>query len=79
MSVPADTEFAAILVPSCASAKAKAMKKTPARFQLPPSWRKDWRRSRGFHIGSPKITVEDEATMMPMKDVIAKPIGIVRS
>jgi len=42
--------------------------------------RKEWRRSRGFQIGSPlKITVELEETIMPMKEVTAKPIGIVKS
>lgn len=41
--------------------------------------RNDWRRSSGFQIGSPKITVEEEETMMPMNDVTAKPTGIVMS
>jgi hypothetical protein len=30
-SLPAETELAAMLTPSCASAKARAMKKTPQR------------------------------------------------
>ena len=79
MSVPAETEFAAMLVPSWASAKARATKKTPARFWWVPSLRNDWRRSSGFQIGSPKMTVEEEETMMPMNDVTAKPTGIVMS
>lgn len=51
MSVPAETLLAAMLVPSCANAKDMAMKKTPARFLDPPSLRKDWRSSSGFHCG----------------------------
>jgi len=78
MSVPALTEFAAMLVPSWARQKAEAMKKTPALFWEPPSSRKDWRRSRGFQMGSPlKMMVEEEETMMPMKEVMAKPQGMV--
>lgn len=37
VSEPAETEFAAMLVPSWASAKAAEMKKTPARLPEPPS------------------------------------------
>jgi hypothetical protein len=44
-----------------------------------PSLRNDWRRSRGFQIGWPKITVDDEETMMPMNEVTANPTGIVMS
>ena len=56
------------------------MKKTPARLLWVPSLRKDWRRSRGFQIGSPwKITVEEEDTMIPTKDVNANPAGMVMS
>jgi len=78
ISVPAETLLAAILVPSWASAKAKAIKKTPARLLDVPSFRNDCRRVRGFQIGSPwKITVLDEETMIPMKEVTAKPRGIV--
>ena len=58
---------------------ARAMKKTPARFLLVPSFKKDWRRTRGFQIGLPKMTVEEEDTMMPMNEVTAKPMGIVKS
>lgn len=79
MSVPAETELAAMLVPSWARANASAMKKTPARFLLVPSFRNDCRRSRGFQIASPKMTFEDEDTIIPMKEVIANPMGIVRS
>lgn len=80
ISVPADTELAAMLVPSCARQKAAPMKKTPALFAEVPSSRKDWRSLRGFQMGSPlKMTVEDEDTMMPMKDVMAKPQGMVIS
>ena len=67
-----------MLVPSWARAKALAMKKTPARFLELPSSRKDCSRSSGFQIGSPlKITVEEEETIMPMKEVMAKPMGMV--
>lgn len=80
MSVPADTEFAAMLVPSCARAKAVAMKKTPARLADPPSWRNEVMRSRGFQIGGPpKMITEEEDTMMPMKDVTANPMGMVKN
>jgi hypothetical protein len=80
MSVPAETLLAAMLVPSWARAKAVAMKKTPARLAEPPSLRKDCRRERGFQMGSPwKMTVEEEETMMPMKEVMAKPTGMVIS
>lgn len=41
ISVPADTELAAMLVPSWARANAVAMKNTPARFPDPPSSRND--------------------------------------
>src|SRR5690242_1574131 len=80
MSVPAEMEFAAILVPSCASVKAAEMTKTPKRCALPPSSRKDSRTLRGSQTGSPpKMTVDDEDTMIPMKDVIANPRGMVSS
>lgn len=80
ISVPAETEFAAMFVPSCASVNAVAIKKTPTRFCDDPSARNECRRSRGFQMGSPlKMTVEDEDTMMPMMDVTPKPQGMVRS
>lgn len=67
-----------MFVPSWARAKAVAMKKTPARSLEVPSSRKVWRRVRGFQIGSPpKITVEEDETMIPMKDVRPKPTGMV--
>ena len=78
-SLPAETEFAAMFVPSCAREKAKAMKKTPARVPCPPSSRKRDSKSRGLQIVSLNITVDDEDTMMPMKEVTAKPIGIVKN
>jgi hypothetical protein len=60
MSVPAEMEFAAMLVPSWATVKAAAMMKTPKRWPEPLfSFRKLSRRRRGFQIGSPKMTVED--------------------
>ena len=79
ISEPAETEFAAMFVPNCARAKAKEMKKTPARAPLFAPCRYCPKRSSGFQIVSPKITVEDEETITPMNDVIPKPIGIVRS
>lgn len=80
MSVPAETEFAAMLVPSCARAKAVAMKKTPTLLEEVPSSRKACKRSSGFQIASPpKMTVDDEETIMPMKDVTPKPMGMVNS
>ena len=81
MSVPAETELAAMLVPSCASEKAAAMKKTPARFLEPPSSRIKPRRSSGSQTGpvSGYRAAEEEETMMPMKDVKAKPMGMVQS
>ncbi len=80
ISVPADTELAAMFVPSWARAKAAAMKKTPVRFPEVPSSRKDWRSWRGFQIGSPlKMMVEEDETMMPINEVIPKPTGMVMS
>ncbi len=53
MSVPADTELAAMLVPSWARVKAKDIMKTPKRAApLAPS-RKLLSRFKGFQIGSP--------------------------
>ena len=85
MSVPAETEFAAIFVPSCASAKAKDMMKTPnlaGPLAVAPVFgltKKYDSRFNGFQIGCPYITAEDDDTMMPMKEVTAKPMGIVNS
>ena len=53
ISVPAETEFAAIFVPSWARAKDDAIKKTPTRVPVPPSSKKNLRRSRGFQISWP--------------------------
>jgi len=48
-SFPADTEFAAILTPSCAKANARAMKNTPQRVaELGLSLRKLLSKSSGF-------------------------------
>lgn len=80
MSVPAEILFAAMLVPSWARVNAAAMMKTPKRWPWPASSsRKLPRRSRGFQIASPKMTVDEEETMMPMNEVTAKPMGIVSS
>lgn len=79
MSVPAETEFAAMFVPSCARAKAEEIMKTPKRCpELAPSWKLP-RSCRGFQMGSPYMTLEDDDTMIPMKEVTAKPTGIVMS
>jgi hypothetical protein len=77
--VPADTEFAAIFVPSCARAKPAAIAKIPnLSAELAPS--KNIPRSvKGFQTARPKITLEEEETMMPIKEVTAKPTGIVTS
>jgi hypothetical protein len=49
-SLPADTELAAILTPSWARAKAKAIKKTPQRVaELGLPSRNLLRRSKGFY------------------------------
>jgi hypothetical protein len=56
-----------------------AIKKTPALFFDDPSLRKDSRRVSGFQIASPKMTLDEDDTMIPMKDVIAKPQGMVMS
>ena len=59
MSVPADTELAAMLVPSCARANANEMMKTPNRagpFAFFPVFgliKKYESRFNGFQIGSP--------------------------
>jgi hypothetical protein len=48
-SFPAETLFAAILTPSCANAKANAIKKTPTRVaELGLPSRKSFKRSSGF-------------------------------
>lgn len=82
MSVPAEILFAAMLVPSWASVNAAAITKTPKRV-APPAFgcsRKRWRRSSGSQIGSPpKMTVDEELAMMPIKLVNANPIGMVNS
>lgn len=81
MSVPADTELAAMLIPSCARANAEALMNTPTRAVVGASASsRIWdSRSSGFQIVVSKMTVEDEETTMPMKDVIAKPRGMVTS
>ena len=80
MSVPAETEFAAMLVPNWASAKAAAMIKTPNLSPWVALSRNMPSKSRGFQIGSPpKMTADEEDTMMPMNDVTAKPMGIVNN
>lgn len=77
--VPADTELAAILVPSCARANPEAITKTPKRSaELAPS-RNMPRRVRGFHTSWPKMSFEEEVAIMPMNDVTAKLTGIVTS
>lgn len=52
VSEPAETEFAAMLVPSWARAKAAAMKNTPVRFPAPPSTMNRLSRSMGFQMAS---------------------------
>ena len=53
------------------------MMKTPNLSpELAPS-RKLLRRSKGFQIGLPYITVEDDDTIMPIKEVTANPTGMV--
>ena len=81
MSVPAETELAAMLVPSCARAKAALMIKTPKRSPWLALPRNLPRRSRGFHTGPPPgyMMADEEDTMIPMKEVTAKPMGMVRS
>jgi hypothetical protein len=77
MSVPADTEFAAILVPSWAKAKPVEIMKTAKRSaELAPS-RNFFNTSSGFHIIWPYSTEDDEETIIPMNDVMANPTGIV--
>jgi hypothetical protein len=68
-----------MLVPSWARANAKDMKKTPALVPDPPPSRKRPRSSRGFQIGSLYMTVDDEETIMPTKEVKAKPHGMVNN
>lgn len=59
ISVPADTEFAAMFVPNCANAKAKEMMKTPnlaGPFAVLPVFgliKKYESKFSGFQIGSP--------------------------
>lgn len=57
------------------------MTNTPNLVALdtPSSLRNFSRRERGDQIGSPKMTVEEEDTIMPMKLVMANPTGIVNN
>lgn len=72
VSEPAETEFAAMFVPSWARANAAAMKKTPVRFPAPPSARNRLSRSMGFQMGSLYITIDEDDTMIPTNEVSAK-------
>lgn len=53
------------------------MKKTPARSLDVPSLRNCWSSSRGFQIVVENITVDEDDTIMPMKEVMANPTGMV--
>lgn len=77
--VPADTVFAAIFVPSCATAKPVEIINTPKRSAELALSRNLPRRSNGFHTAWPKTTVDEDVTIIPMNDVIANPTGIVIS
>jgi hypothetical protein len=79
LKLTAETEFAAIFVPSCASAKPVEMKNTPARFLDPPSCRKEVSSSNGFQMAWPNIIVDDDETIIPIKDVRAKQMGMANN
>ena len=72
-----------MFVPSCARAKANEITNTPnlvAPFAVSPLFgltKKYVSKSSGFQIGFPKVTAEEDDTMTPMKDVTAKPTGMV--
>jgi hypothetical protein len=70
-----------MLVPNWARVKAAAIMNTPKRWPRPLfSPKNDSSRFSGFQIGSPpKITVDEEETMMPIKLVMANPSGIVNN
>lgn len=75
--VPAETELAAIFVPSWASANPAAITKIPNRSAELASSRNISIRIRGFQTDLPKITLDDEVTTMPINEVTANPTGIV--
>ena len=68
-----------MLVPSCARAKAVEIMKTPNRSPDEAPSRKKPSSSKGFQIGLSYMMVEEEDTMIPMNDVQANPMGIVKS
>jgi hypothetical protein len=75
--VPAETEFAAILVPNCATANPLEITKIPNLSAELALSRNIPQRVNGFHTAFPKITLEEDETMIPMNEVIANPTGIV--
>jgi hypothetical protein len=77
--VPADTEFAAMLVLSCARANPVEITKTTNLSAGLATSRNIPKRVNGFHTACPKMTLEEDETIMPMNEVIAKPTGIVKS
>lgn len=82
-SVPAEMELAAMFVPNCARVNAAAMTKTPKRVAplTPGSSKNLVSRVSGDQIGSSlgKMTVAEDVTMIPMKEVTANPHGIERN
>jgi len=69
-----------MFVPSWASVNAAAMTKTPNRSAPLASAERNWdKRSSGFQMTVPNITLEEDDTIMPINEVAAKPIGIVNS
>ena len=81
ISVPADTELAAMFVPSWANTKDAAITNTPNRVAPVTlgSSRNNFSKVSGDQIGLPNVTVELEDTIIPMKLVRANPHGMVNN
>jgi hypothetical protein len=68
-----------MFVPSCAKAKPLAMTKIPNLSAELAFSKNIPRRVKGFQTDWLKMTVAEEDTTIPMKEVTAKPTGIVIS
>lgn len=66
-----------MLVPNWAKAKPAPMTKIPNRSAELAPFKNIPRSVSGFQTASPKITLEEEETMIPINEVTAKPTGMV--
>lgn len=79
MSVPAEMEFAEMLVPTWANANPRATKKTPALEPLFSESKNLSKTSSGSQYVVPYKIVDAEETRIPIRQVMEKQIGIVKS